>query len=111
MIEEGCRKSDEKPYLLAMKGHAYALLDDLAITKEITRELESRRKKEYIPEAYFTTLYHDIGDVENSAKWLEEAIRRHNTELVFMAIMPHYANIRKDDRVKSLLSIVGLSGR
>jgi serine/threonine protein kinase/tetratricopeptide (TPR) repeat protein len=109
MFDEGCRRTNDGPYSITMKAHGLALMGKLDETRELLKSLEEKRKERYVPEAYLATLYFDIGDEEQGIRWLEDAIRRHNTELIFMAIMPYYSrNISKNERAKFLMSIIGL---
>ncbi|MGH8015512.1 MAG: tetratricopeptide repeat protein, partial [Candidatus Zixiibacteriota bacterium] len=108
VFDEGCRRSKNGSYSITMRAHGHAMISKTEETKKAIEELEKRREREYVPEAYLATLYLDIGDEKKGISWLEKAIRRHNTELIFMAAMPYYANVRRIERAHTLLSVVGL---
>ncbi len=107
-FDEGCRRSDNGPYSIALRGHGRFLMGELESARAALDELNVRKDSEYVPESYLSTLCFDVGDDEAGCSWLEKAIRRHNTELIFMATAPYYANIRENPRASAMLSILGL---
>lgn len=107
-LDEGRRRTDNAPYSTTMYAHAVALMGDIEPARETAAALVRRRSDEYVSEAYLATLYLDLGDEAAGNNWLQQAVRRHNTEIIFMATMPYYANIRAIERAGAVLSVVGL---
>lgn len=94
---------------ITMKGHYAAAEGRPAVAEEMLHRLQQKHKEEYIPQAYFATLYLAIGDESKAIACLKESIRRHDAELIFMAVMPYYRQARQIQQVATLLSVLGLS--
>ena len=101
--------SDGSTLSVAMLGHFGAIAGDVESARQTLEILSSKRTEEYVPLAYLATLQLDVGNESAATASLKEAVRRHDAELVFMAVMPYYESVRNVPQLATLLSVVGLS--
>lgn len=94
---------------LAMQGHFSALAGETETTRRMLQALLAKQATEYVPQAYLATLHQDCGNEQAALACMKEAIRQHDAELIFMAVMPTYAPIRRAPALGPLLSVLGLS--
>lgn len=66
------------------------------------------QKREYVSQPYIATLYYHLNRVDEALACLKEAIKRHESELIFMTLMPYYQTMRDDPRIANYLSILNL---
>jgi len=91
-----------------MHGHACALAGDAAGLDRIADEIERRASSEYVTPALRAALAFDLGDKEQAYRWLKEAIRCHNSEVMIMSVVPYYRAMREDPTIRTLLGVLGL---
>jgi tetratricopeptide (TPR) repeat protein len=109
-FDEGCRRSGEAQFPLTMRAHAFALTGDMQPARDVLARLLEQQRTEWVSPTYIAILYLDLGENEKAAPWLEQAVRRHDSELIFMAIMPYYRDLRANPAAGPVLSVLGLSG-
>jgi eukaryotic-like serine/threonine-protein kinase len=73
--------------------------------------LREREAAQYVPQPYLAALHHALGDADAAVACLHEALRRRDAELILMAVMPYYREVRRDARLGPLLAVLGLDAQ
>jgi tetratricopeptide (TPR) repeat protein len=117
-VEEAIRElqaavegSGRHQWAMAYLGAVYAASGDRARAEQILRELEDRRKREYISAFHIATIYTQLGRIDDTFKWLEEAYQERSALMFSFFRYPFIDtdNVRQDPRFKDLKLRVGLS--
>jgi hypothetical protein len=53
-------------------------------------------------------VYAALGDRDPAFRWLDEAVREHDTFLPWMKVDPEFDNLRTDQRFDSLIRRIGI---
>ncbi len=80
------------------KREAYELIDQI---KEL-------RKVKYIPALQLASAYTGVGEKEEAFKWLEEAVRKRDTQLINIQNKIFFQPLHSDPRYRNLLHRIGL---
>ncbi len=107
-LQQAREVSHDSVLSLSTWGHMHALDGKPEVTTEALARLLDACGDQYIPQAYLAALHHDVGHHEEALACLKEALRRRDAELIFMAVMPSYAPVRRDPQLATLLSVLGL---
>ncbi|MBS1797529.1 MAG: tetratricopeptide repeat protein [Acidobacteria bacterium] len=112
--EEICRKSVEqtKRFSLPLYAYAYVLAarGKDAEARKIVAELEERRLKQYLPAAYLSLIYLELGDTDAAFAWLEKSFEEREFWAIWLPIDPRYDELKKDPRYNDLINRLGPAG-
>ncbi len=103
--------SGRDQWALAYLGAVYSASGDSGRAEHILRELEERRKREYISALHIATIYTQLGQLDDAFQWLEEAYQERSAFIFFVHRYPFIGtdNIRHDPRFKDLMRRIGLT--
>jgi serine/threonine protein kinase/Flp pilus assembly protein TadD len=99
-------------WALAYLGAVYAASGNREQAEAIVRELEDRRKTQYISALHIATVYTQLGKLDEAFQWLEEAYQERSA---FLFAVHRYtfigtgSNLRHDPRFQDLMSRIGLT--
>ena len=98
-------------WAMAYLGAVYAASGDRARAGYILRELEERRKREYISAVHIATIYIQLGKLDDAFKWLEEAYQERSAFMFAVHRYPFIGTdkINRDPRFKDLMRRIGLT--
>jgi TolB-like protein len=82
---------------------AHRAAGDAAIADRMTRELERRGKREYLPPFYMAELYAHEGDRDRAFAELDRALKERTGAMVWINVDPALDPLRGDARFKKLL--------
>ncbi len=108
-IEANIKRLEFSEALITTRALLYAATGDLASVRQTVREFTVLQQTAYVSQPYLAALHHVLGDETSAVACLNEALRRHDAELIFMAVMPYYSGVRTNPRLSALLAILGLS--
>ncbi len=57
---------------------------------------------------WFALVYGQLGDEQNTVKWLERSADRHEWQVLNLAVSPLYGDIRNSARFRALEKRIGL---
>jgi len=89
-------------------GYAQALAGNLPEARAALRELETKRKNQYVPSMYFAGIYIGMGNNSQAMKQLNQAYEERSDELVFLGVDPILDPLRSDQGFKDLIRRIGL---
>ena len=72
------------------------------------QQLQELSKHQYVPAVYMAGAYANLGEKDESIKWLEQAYQDRANYVVFLAVEPSFDSLRSDPRFVSLLRRIGL---
>ena len=107
-MKKGRDCSGNSIFSSVMHAHACYLVGDTAELAKIAHEIELRFSQDYVSPALRAVLAFDLGEKEKGYRWIKEAVRCHNSEIMIMAVVPYYREIQNDPTIRTLLSITGL---
>jgi adenylate cyclase len=96
------------PISLAMLGHAYGTMGRKEDAAKILTELKETSSKEYIPPAYIAMVEFGLGMKEDAFRHLNEAFDERSDMLILLRSLPGFEDMRADERVRGLLTRMGL---
>jgi len=91
LLDTADRVSEGSAMAITMMGLYASLEGNTEKPEAMYQRLLAKANEEYIPQAYFATLHVALGNEPEAVACLKESIRRHDAELIFMAVMPAYA--------------------
>ncbi len=109
VLEKAAALSHRSPGALGVLARAYAHAGRRDDAMRLIAELESRRRKGYVPAGAMVNAYLGIGDNERAFQWLEKAYQERSNMLQFVKVHPYFDPIRNDSRFSDLVRRVGLS--
>ena len=89
-------------------GSALGRAGRTAEAEALLGELLERAAREYVSPKAFITLYAGVGDIDRAFQWIEEALRRRDSTVVFLDPVPIFDPLRGDARFGEVLQRVGL---
>jgi TolB-like protein/DNA-binding winged helix-turn-helix (wHTH) protein/Tfp pilus assembly protein PilF len=104
----GLEVSGHNSVMIMAYGYAQALAGNPAEARAGLRELEAKRKKQYVPAMYSAGIYLGLGDNVQAMKYLNQAYDERSDELIFLGIDPILDPLRSDPGFKGLLQRIGL---
>lgn len=93
---------------LTTQALAFERIGDLSLAQQALDQLLARQADEYVSQPYLAALYLLLGHEDMAVACLQEALRRRDAELMFMAVMPYYDCVQKNPRLGPLLAVLGL---
>ncbi len=108
-FETALELSEGRPDLLALVGHAYALVGERQRAQDVLARLSEASRQRYVPAWDMAMVHLALGDTEKSFQWLEAAYDERAQSLAHMKVDVHLDPIRSDPRFEELMRRVGLS--
>ncbi|UCF78999.1 MAG: protein kinase [Candidatus Eiseniibacteriota bacterium] len=92
-----------KPIVKEWIGMLHARMCRTDKTKEVLSELLEEAKRVYVPASCVAHLYAELGETEQSFRWLEKAYEERDMWLRYLRITPYPEPIRSDPRFEAFL--------
>ena len=108
LLKKARQLSDESLWSITMWGHLHSLLNEQDEAKSSLKKIQSTENKEDLSPSYLGILNFDLGEKDTALAYFETALRKHDNELLFIAVMPYYKNLREDSKLVALLNKLGL---
>jgi tetratricopeptide (TPR) repeat protein len=102
-IEKAMSLAGRTPGLVTRLAGAYALSGRKNDAEKLLKELQERATSEYVLPIYFAEVYTNLGDMDETFRWLEEAFRDRNWDMLFLRISPKWDSLRSDPRFDDLV--------
>lgn len=100
--EDICRRSSEQTNKLSLPHYAYGyVLAARGKKKEalaILDELKERRRKRYIPTAYMSLIYTELGDFDAAFEWLDQSYQEREFWAIWLPVDPRFDALKNDPR-------------
>jgi DNA-binding winged helix-turn-helix (wHTH) protein/TolB-like protein/Tfp pilus assembly protein PilF len=97
------RQSTSSREPLALLAHVHAAAGRDAEARRFLEEVEAIAQRAYVP-PYFLALAHaGLGDDEEALQWLERGWEARDVRMVFLAVDPHWDDLRRHPRFVALL--------
>jgi len=103
------RQLDDSPILLALLGHAYAVMGKKNEAQKILDQLEEKSKQTYVDSYFIAQIYAALGQPNRAFTELESAYEHRSSWLVWLKVEPKFDRLRSDSRFRDLIGRVGLS--
>jgi serine/threonine-protein kinase len=101
--EKVAKFAPDDPIIKLQIGRAYAFAGKREDALEILNDCLSRRDQQYFPAFYLAALYRDLGDKDNTFKWLETAYEERDGLLTNLRSFPAWDPMRDDPRFQDML--------
>lgn len=93
------------PITLHCQARSLAKMGRIDEAREIyNRLLERKQQGEYISPTLLALVSADLGDANDTFKWMEEAMTAREEYVTFYSIAPEFKQFRDDERFKELIS-------
>jgi serine/threonine-protein kinase len=86
-----------------MLGRAYALWGRPGEARRVLDELLSGNPKRFAGPVQMALIYNALGQKDEALRWLEEAYRVHDGNMVLLKVFPAWDSLRSDPRFQDLL--------
>jgi TolB-like protein/DNA-binding winged helix-turn-helix (wHTH) protein/Tfp pilus assembly protein PilF len=100
-------ESGNASYFLSGLGMVYALKGDQEQARKVLTELSQRAKQSYVSPYELAGIYAGLGDKERALGTLDEAVKEHSSELVYLASAAEFDSLRDDPRFKAMIARIG----
>ena len=100
-------ESGNASYFLSGLGMAYAMKGDQEQARKILSELNERAKQAYVSPYELAGIYIGLGDKEHALAMLDEALKEHSSELVYLASAAEFDSLHDDPRFKAMVARIG----
>lgn len=91
-----------------MLGFCHAKKGDEAKAQQLLAELLEQSQTSYVSTFFVAFLYLGLDDLDAFFDWLEKAFEERNNWLVFLEVLPTFAPVRSDERMRALSAKIGL---
>ena len=105
--EQAVRLSAESPPALAALGMSYAAAGKMDKARSI---IERMHQRPYIPPVYVSSVYAEMGEIDEAFHWLTRAESERSPSLICLRMGVWARRLRSDPRYDTLARAVGLSG-
>jgi serine/threonine protein kinase/tetratricopeptide (TPR) repeat protein len=102
-LEKAVNLAPDAQNFKGMLGRAYALSGRRADARRVLEELLNLRQRDYVGPLQIATIYTGLGEKEEALRWLEEAYRGRDANLVLLKVFPIWDPLRSDPRFQDLL--------
>jgi eukaryotic-like serine/threonine-protein kinase len=105
--EKACLRGVEKTRRMSLALYAYAYTLAAAGKKseafEIVKELEERKKTQYVPPIYFVLIYTELGDLDKAFKWLDCCFTERDFWYIWIPVDPRFEPLKQDARFEAFV--------
>lgn len=108
-LEEARIVAGANPLAIGGLGHVYAVAGERERAHAALEELKKLATERYVSAFNIATVYAGLDDDERALEWLGKAFENRDVWLVWLAVNPRFARLRKDARCTELLGRVGLA--
>jgi serine/threonine-protein kinase len=89
-------------------GITYARMGRRDKAQKVLDNLLEQSKEEYVPPAYFATLYFALGEIDQGFEWLDKAYEERDNIFPFLKVAFTFEPARSDPRYAVMLEKIGL---
>lgn len=107
MLERATQLLTNAPTAWGALGQAYGLSGRSLQARQVLTRLETMRSVSYAPAASLAITCLGLGWIDQALRWLEEAIRCREPNLVHINVHPAYDALRGDPRFEKLMDRLG----
>jgi len=100
--EQGTTLSGRESFATGLLAHAYAMAGDRTKARGVLRELEGRRRREYVSSLGIALAHLGAGDNSGALAWLDSAIAAHDPRALESIGEPIWAPLKNDPRLAQL---------
>jgi len=104
-------ESGNASYFLSGLGMAYAMKGEQEQARKVLAELSRRAKQTYVSPYELAGIYIGLGDKEHALGMLDEALKEHSSELVYLASAAEFDSLKDDPRFKAMVARIGFPSR
>lgn len=108
LLDQTASQSERNPAELGILARAYARAGRRDEALHIVRELNRRRRLDYVPPAPFVHAYLGLGDDAEAFRWLDRAVKEHSNLIRYLRTHPVFDPLRHDPRFIKLVQRVQL---
>jgi tetratricopeptide (TPR) repeat protein len=94
--------------MLAALGYACGMAGEATKAADILRQLEERRRREYVPALNVALVHTGMGERDAAFDWLDAAYDERSSWLISLDVEPLFEPLRPDPRFADLLRRIGL---
>jgi TolB-like protein len=102
------RQLDDRPILLAVLGHVYAVSGKRTDAQKIVNELKESSKRTYVDPYFLAEIYTALGERDRAFEELERAYEQRSSWLIWLKVEPKFDSLRPDARFADLVRRIGL---
>jgi TolB-like protein/pimeloyl-ACP methyl ester carboxylesterase/Flp pilus assembly protein TadD len=102
------RQLDDKPFVLAALGHAFAASDRRGDAQKVLDELKQLSKRMYVDSYYVAAIHVALGETDQAFQSLEKAYDDRSTWLSRIKVDPIFDSLHTDPRFTKLVQRIGL---
>jgi tetratricopeptide (TPR) repeat protein len=102
------RHLDDKPFVLAALGHAFAASGRRGEAQKVLDELNQLSKRMYVDSYYVAAIHAALGETEQAFQLLEKAYDDRSTWLSRIKVDPVFTSLHSDPRFTNLVQRIGL---
>ena len=86
------------PYYAGSLGHVYAVSNNANQARRVLLDLETRRRKQYVPAYAIALVYAGLRDPDRAMNWLEKAYDDRSNSMAYLAADPELTALHSDPR-------------
>ena len=98
----------DKPYILSLIAHVYALSDNRKEAEKLLAELTEISHRKQVNPFAFALIYIGLGEKDQAFEWLDKAFESRDEELMPLKVDPRLEPLRSDSRYTAMLTKMGL---
>jgi len=105
-VEKAMSLAGRIPLLITMLGRTYAVSGRKDEAEILLQELQDKAKSEYVLPMYFTSLYADLGNIDEAFRWLKKVYQERHFGMFLLRVPslwePLHSDPRFDDLIKKM---------
>ena len=107
-LREGLALAGDTTYTKATLAYALARAGDASYARDVLRELEEKRQRDYVSPVELATVNIALGDFDRALDWAEAAVPERRGWLAYLNVHPVVDPLRDEPRFKALVKKMGL---